>query len=196
MTMRTLRAVSLALGLGAAASCSDSADNGDSGGQPGPVGSQCATDSDCAGYSNPTCLTRLRPLETLIAPDAGEAGDVFKMLDIPFPGGYCSNTIENSCLTDADCGTGGGCYRPLTGVPADTLANLDAAVGVFSVTDFASKGLCLVPCESDSDCRADEGYECHIPLEGFISVVNPAYTSTYCAQPVDVSYLLLPGDAG
>jgi hypothetical protein len=186
----------LALGVIAVASSCGSERDEDEGKKGGGVGASCTNDAQCTGYANPACLTDLRPLETLVAPDAGEAGEVFKMLDVPFPGGYCSNTIENSCQTDADCGPGGGCYRPLTGVPAEQLATFDALVGVFSVTTFASKGLCLVPCASDSDCRTDEGYQCLLPLEGFISLVNPSYTKTYCAQDVDVSYLLVTPDAG
>lgn len=191
MLMRCLSVVSLSLGVLWAAGCSSSDASGSGG-----VGAPCSKDSDCTGYSKPSCLTDLRPLDGLVVPDAGAAGDTFKKLDIPFPGGYCSNTIENSCQTDADCGTGGGCYRPLTGVSPATLTNLDNAVKVFSVTDFASKGLCLVPCQSDSDCRTDQGYKCQIPLAGFITVVNPTYKNTYCIQPVDVSYLLMSPDGG
>ncbi len=187
----TVGFLSLVLAFVVSTSCSSK--GGGSSAEGGGVGAACTSDSECTGYSHPSCLTDLRPLQSLVAPDAGAEGNVFKTLDVPFPGGYCSNTLDNSCQSDADCGTGAGCYRPLTGVTPDVLSSLDKVVKVFSVTGFASKGLCLATCTSDSDCRTDQGYKCLTPLEGFISVVNPPYKNTYCAQFVDVTYLLVGG---
>jgi hypothetical protein len=189
MLIRKLLVAAASVTVVAMASCSGG--NASGGGGGGGVGSKCTQDSDCTGYAKPTCLTDLKPVASLVAPDSGAVGATFKDFDIPFPGGYCSNTIENSCQSDADCGAGGGCFRPLTGVSADVLASLDKVIKVFSVTSFASKGLCLVPCTSDAQCRTAEGYKCLLPLESVITAVNPMYPNKYCAQFVDSSYLLM-----
>lgn len=195
MWIRKLLVASITVGMPWLASCSSS-DSPATGQSTGAVGSACSKDSDCSGYAKPTCVTDLKPLDGLIYPDGGTAGENFAKLDIPFPGGYCSNTVADSCQTDADCGSGGGCYRPFTGVDPVVLSNLDKAVKVFSVTNFATKGLCFAPCKTNADCRGSEGYVCEIPLEGFIGPINPTYKNTYCTQHVDAAYLLGGGDAG
>src|SRR5260221_11078007 len=106
MLIRKLFVASSMVSIVAIASCSSDHGSGAGGG----VGSKCTQDSECTGYAKPTCLTDLRPVASLVAPDSGAVGATFKSLDIPFPGGYSSNTIGNSCQTNADCGTRCGVF--------------------------------------------------------------------------------------
>lgn len=53
-------------------------------------------------------------------------------------GGYCTGACED----DSNCGAGGVC------------------VGALNVMGFATQGTCQKACESDTDCRTDQGYAC------------------------------------
>ena len=134
----------------------------------------------------------MAPVADPEAPVIGSTGDTNR-------NSYCpssSHTIDSSCATDADCGEGGGCYRPFDGVSEQTIMGLNALVP-FDVQVFADRGLCLKTCTAESDCRSGEGYACIVPLHAFVDVINPDYTRTFCIQDVDVSYLLAPAaDAG
>lgn len=169
--------------------CSSKGDGGSKSGGGG-VGAACSDTSECTGYSKPTCVTEMRPLEGSVYADAGANGDVFRNFTVDFPGGYCTNTIQDSCAADADCGTGAGCFLAFEGVPPDTLDNLTALGLPFDVKEFGKAGVCLSTCTKDADCRTAEGYKCIVPLHAFLDVVNPDYKKTFCMQDQDVSALL------
>jgi hypothetical protein len=93
------------------------------------------------------------------APCAGAQSQCLERLSlggfitIPFEGGYCT---QPGCSRNADCPEGSACFRGI-GAPA-----------------------CLKLCESNSDCRADDGYTCAaIP---FLGEAN----TTYCLPPLDL----------
>lgn len=192
MLIRRLFTMTLVLGPVLSMSCGGDDKTGT---KTGGVGSACASDASCVGYAKPSCLTELRPVEDLVSADSGSAGALFRTLTLPFPGGYCSNTIEDSCATDADCGKGAGCYRPFDGVSDQTITALNTLVP-FDLREFASRGLCFQTCAADADCRTDQDYKCVVPLHDFVDVINPEYTKTFCIQDIDVTYLLVGGDGG
>ena len=178
--------VALALGVGLASGACSGGDDGGNGGSgggtgSGAVGSACASDAECTGYSNPSCLTELKPLETLVYEDAGPDGEAFRDFTLPYPGGYCTNTVENSCEADADCGSGGGCFRPFEGVDQPTIDELEKLGLPFSVSAFADVGICLMPCASTADCRS--GYRCQVPLCAVMNLFNQSYNRTFCVAP-------------
>jgi hypothetical protein len=192
MLMRTLSTTTLLVTWIAAASCSTK-DTPKGGG----VGASCSDSSQCTGYKNPTCLTDLKPIASVVLPDAGASGDPFRNFDIPFPGGYCGNTVEESCQTDADCGAGAGCFRPFEGVSQATIDGLKNYQLPFDAQEFASKGLCLKVCKADADCRAGEGYKCIVPVHALVKAFNgptatnpTGYIKTFCIQDVETCSLL------
>jgi hypothetical protein len=187
MLIRNLCTLSLALGLTFIVSCgSDDAPEPKALG--GGVGAACSADGQCTGYDHPACVTAIKPLETLVS-DADPKNKPFHDLALPFPGGYCSTTIDEPCTADDQCGNG-KCFLAFEGVPQTTIDNLNGVGLPFDVNAFAKIGICLQGCTSDSECRTGEGYKCLIPLKAFMDVINPQYTKTYCAQFVDVSNLL------
>jgi hypothetical protein len=186
MVIRKLCTVSLTLGFALAMSCSTAKSGAPEG---GGVGSACSADSQCTGYAKPTCLTALKPLDGLISPDAGAGAQTFGTLTVPFPGGYCSNTLAHSCATDADCGAGAGCFRPFEGVDKMVVDALGMSLP-FDIHAFASEGLCLKTCRDGSECRADEQYKCIVPLHAFVDLFNPTYKKTYCVQDPDLTCYL------
>lgn len=162
------------------------------GAQKSSVGDVCKQDSECKGYDKPTCLTSLAPLKGKITdPTHPQAGKFENELVMPFPGGYCATTIENSCANDAACGVGAACFRGLDGVDKMALADLDkqkTADGMhpflpFSTVAFADVGICLKPCTMDSECRQSEGYTCAVPMGSLIGVINGDYMKKFCVGP-------------
>lgn len=149
----------------------------------GGVGSACASDADCAGYANPSCQTALRPVADFVYPDAGPEADPFRDFALEFPGGYCTNTMQNACKSDADCGPGGGCYRPFEGVDPSTIDSLKNLPLPFDVGAFGAAGLCLHPCASDADCRTAEGYVCQVPICAVMALFNEPYDKKFCVTP-------------
>lgn len=94
---------------------------------------------------------------------AGEPGSCLQSVtfggfaQVDFPGGYCTLT---GCQDDADCPDGSACFTA-TGMPG-----------------------CNKLCESDADCRKDEGYTCAaVPLP-FASD-----NRTFCQPPFDLGGL-------
>src|SRR5947207_7533234 len=81
----------------------------------GGVGAKCTEDSQCSGYTSPVCEKDIKPIAPLVSANDPK-NQIFLDFHIPFPGGYCSNGIENSCRSDDDCGAGAGCFRPFEGV--------------------------------------------------------------------------------
>lgn len=193
MLIRKVCAASLILGVAWTVSCSSS---NKAGAEGGGVGAECSVSSQCTGYSKPACLTELKPLDGLVYADAGASAKVFETITLPFPGGYCSNTLTNSCESDADCGTGGGCYRPFEGVDPAVIDRLGANLP-FDIHAFANEGMCLKTCDGESSCRASENYKCIVPLHAFVSLFNPAYKKTFCVEDPDLTcYLKTCTDGG
>jgi len=186
VVVRLIGTGAAAIGLLAATSC------GNSNGDPpavGGVGSPCTDNSQCGGYKAPACMQALKPLENLTIAGAKNA-DVFMNLTLPYPGGYCSTTMQNFCATDADCGEGGGCFIPFQGVSQDVITALGKYMLPFDIAAFSKAGICLKPCTDTSQCRTDQQYQCLVPIKAFMDVINPTYTRQFCFQNVDVSYLL------
>jgi hypothetical protein len=160
----------------------------------GAVGAACSADSQCKGYDTPSCVREIKPLEDLVDPSKPEL-EPFRDLTLPFPGGYCSTTLENHCTTDAECGEGAGCFLAFEGVPQETIDGL-ATLVPFDIKAFARIGICMKSCTQNSDCRTGQKYQCLRPLDTFIKVINPDYQKKFCVQDVDVSHLLVGGDGG
>jgi hypothetical protein len=160
----------------------------------GGVGAPCSADSQCTGYSSPSCDTDIKPIATLV--DAGDPKNkIFLDFHVPFPGGYCSNTTESSCTADADCGAGAGCFHPFEGVSQMTIDALNGLGLPFDINAFAKFALCLKTCTAPSDCRTSEGYECDIPLKAFMSTINKDYKRTFCFVNIDDQIMGLLGTA-
>jgi hypothetical protein len=193
MMGRLLVAAAVAASVTAVASCSsESASPGTSEG--GVVGAPCSADSQCTGYTNPSCVKEVKPIANLV--DAGDPKNkIFLDFNVPFPGGYCSNTTDNSCTSDADCGDGAGCFHPFEGVSPTVINNLNALGLPFDINAFADFALCLKTCEAPSDCRTNQGYACEVPLKAFMSTLNPTYTRTFCFVNVDEQIMGLLGTA-
>ncbi len=197
--MRSMKVIfGILLGAALFSACSSDKGSASRTGDPvlgGGPGSPCTADAQCVGYSHPSCLTELKPVAEYV--DGGRPGAaLFRGFTIPFPGGYCSNTLENSCTSDADCGTSAGCFRPFEGVSSQVIDNLNKLVP-FDVHAFAGVGLCLEPCTSDSQCRTGEGYTCITPIHTLMQAFNGSYTRKFCMKDVDTSYLLqAPPDGG
>jgi hypothetical protein len=193
MLIRKLCLTGLMLGITLVVSCSS--DKPSTPAEGGGVGAKCTENAQCTGYGKPACVTEIKPLEDLVA-----AGDPktkpFRDFTLPFPGGYCSTTLQDPCTSDADCGSGGGCFLAFEGVPQSTIDGLAALKLPFDVGKFAKIGICLKTCGSDQDCRRVENYQCLKPLQQFLDVINPDYTKTFCIQDVDVSYLLQSPPSG
>ncbi len=161
---------------------SGSACSSGSGGTLLPVGSPCASDTECARPGTPQCLTDgLYPLEAL-AGSSNPTAQGLAGIGVPLPGGYCSTVPP--CVTNADCGTGGSCFFPLCHVDPDyfntlvdalELSATDAAV----VAGFIDYGRCLRACVTGADCGRD-GYVCATPIEDFLSLVDGADMGTFC----------------
>jgi hypothetical protein len=187
MLIRNLCTIALALGLTCVVSCG-SDDEPPARALGGGVGAACTESSQCTGYTHPACVTAIKPLETLVS-DADPANKPFRDLTLPFPGGYCSTTVQEPCTADSECGTG-KCFLAFEGVPQMTIDNLNGLGLPFDVNAFARIGICLQSCTADSECRTAEGYKCLVPIEAFMTVINPDYPKKFCAQYVDVSHLL------
>jgi hypothetical protein len=164
----------------------------------GGVGAPCSANSQCTGYTNPSCVTEVKPIAKLV--DASDPKNkIFVDFNVPFPGGYCSNTTDNSCGSDADCGEGAGCFHPFEGVSPMVINNLNALGLPFDINAFADFALCLKACDAPSDCRTSQGYACEVPLKAFMTTLNPGYTRTFCFVNVDKQIMGLLGtspDAG
>jgi hypothetical protein len=192
--MGRLLAVSVAAAVAALTSCGEGNGNSTNSPEGGGVGAPCSSDSQCVGYSNPTCAKDVKPIASLV--DASDPKNkIFVDFHIPFPGGYCSNTTDNSCTSDADCGEGGGCFRPFEGVPQEVIDNLNALGFPFDINTFATFALCLKTCGAPSDCRTSQGYECDVPLKAFLTTINPDYKRTFCFVSVDDQIMGLLGTA-
>lgn len=162
--------------------------------QGGGVGAPCSADSQCTGFSSPSCDTDIKPIADLV--DAGDPNNkVFLDFHVPFPGGYCSNTTDNSCMSDADCGAGGGCFHPFEGVSQATIDALNALGLPFDINAFSKFALCLKTCKTASDCRTSEGYQCDVPLKAFMSTINKDYKRTFCFVNIDDQIMGLLGSA-
>jgi hypothetical protein len=102
----------------------------------GVVGSPCSANTDCAGLSDPFCLSNaMCSLITQYAPNC----------DIP--GGYCTMYTQNM-ETTLNCGKGAIAFN---GTSIDPRAEVKA---------------CLKCCRTDSDCRMLEGYYCEPMVGG------------------------------
>lgn len=156
------------------------------------VGSACSDDSDCGGYENAICADALRPVEDYVEDTGEPANTALRELTLPFPGGYCTSSLDSDCTSDAQCGEGAGCFRPFEGVSDQVIASLDATIPQLSVPEFADRGLCLDSCNADSECREDEGYTCVVPIKVFMDLINPDNTKKYCMKDEDYSYILMP----
>jgi hypothetical protein len=178
----------LTLGLAAGCGSDDADENTEQLG--GGVGAKCTADSQCTGYGKPSCLTELKPLENAITNPDHPAVEDYRNMSMPFPGGYCTTTIENSCASDAECGEGGGCFLAFEGVSQQTIDALGGLDLPFDVAQFATLGICLKKCTATSECRTAEKYECIVPLTAFMDVINPDNKKTYCVQNTDYSHLL------
>ncbi len=188
MSIRNLCTLSLALGMSFIVSCGSDDEAPPQRALGGGVGAACDSDSQCTGYEKPACVNAIRPLEDLVT-STDPKDKPYHDLTLPFPGGYCSTTVQQPCTTDAQCGNG-KCFLAFEGVPQ---MNIDALNGLglpFDVNEFSKIGICLLECTSDSQCRTGEGYKCLVPIEAFMNIINPEYPKKFCVQYVDVSDLL------
>ncbi|MFT7621418.1 MAG: hypothetical protein ACI9WU_000581 [Myxococcota bacterium] len=149
-----------------------------------PVGSACAAADTCVGPAA-TCLADFKPLENLTEDPA------FKEIGLEFPGGYCSNNLNQvDCAAGDACGTGGACFAPLADVDPEVLQGL-AEIVPFDVLGFADVGICLKPCAASSECR--DGYLCGVPIGDLLSLVPGASTDTFCIEGDEPPELLPTG---
>jgi hypothetical protein len=194
--LRHIRKAPFVLAFVLLASCGGDDDDGTKEPLGGGVGAACTADAQCKGYEKSACVQEIKPLEDLVAPGNPEL-QPFRDLTLPFPGGYCSSTIQNPCTTDAQCGEGAGCFLAFEGVPNEVIQQL-AALGLpFDIGRFAQIGICMKPCTESSECRTGKKYQCLTPLKAFMDVINSTYTKKFCVQDVDVSHLLIgSGDGG
>jgi hypothetical protein len=192
--LRHIRKAPFVLAFVLLASCGGDDDEGNKEPLGGGVGAACTADTQCKGYEKSACVREIKPLEDLVDPNNAEL-EPFRNLTLPFPGGYCSSTIQNPCTSDAQCGEGAGCFLAFEGVPQSTIDGL-ATLVPFDIKAFAAIGICMKSCTATSECRTGKKYECLRPLDAFISVINPTYTKKFCVQDVDVSHLLVGGDGG
>jgi hypothetical protein len=133
------------------------------------VGHACTASSECEAPRGGDCRDALDPNEAvaglfdlvrdmLVDADAGLPESDLPPVDLP--GGYCTAP----CKTDDECGTGGSCFSSaqvlvtLGVVEPDGLQDLDGFLGL--------DGVCLEPCDRDTDCRGDEGYVCRSAADG------------------------------
>jgi hypothetical protein len=188
MSIRNSCALALALALGFIVSCGSEDEAPPTKTLGGGVGAACTESAQCTGYTHPACVTEIKPLETLIS-DADPNNKPLRDLTLPFPGGYCSTTIEQPCTADAECGSG-KCFLAFEGVPQSTIDELNQLGLPFDVNAFARIGICLQSCMADNECRRGEGYQCLVPIKAFMDVINPNYPKKYCVQYVDVSNVL------
>jgi hypothetical protein len=182
MMGRVLAASAVAFVVTATSCSSDTSAGADEG---GGVGAPCSADAQCTGYAKPSCAKDVKPIANLVDP-SDPNNKTFVDFHVPFPGGYCSNTIENSCTSDADCGAGAGCFRPFENVSQDTINTLNQIAGLpFDVNSFATFALCLKTCKTAADCRTSEGYECDIPLKAFMATIDGGFDKKFCFVNVD-----------
>lgn len=181
--------LSLSLGALALSSCGGS-DDDDGPKLGGAVGAACSADTQCTGYANPSCYSNVKPLENLVT-STDPKHQPLRDFTIPFPGGYCSSALQSSCVDDAACGDAGSCFRPFEGVAQTVIDNLNKAGLPFDIQAFSELGICLKPCQTSDDCRAEDGYECVVPLQVLVKAVDPTYEKKFCMQNIDVSFLLL-----
>jgi hypothetical protein len=193
MLLRNLCTAAVALGLTLIISCGGDDDDGSSQQLGGGVGAACDTDAQCTGYAKAACVTEIKPLEDLVALDGSASNKVYHDMSLPFPGGYCASTIDNACTAHADCGSDGKCFLAFEGVSQEVINNLNKLGLPFDVSAFAQIGICLKPCTSDGECRADQKYKCLRPLDAFMKVINGSYSQKFCVQDKDFSYLLSGG---
>jgi len=179
-----LLGASVFLGFSLLGSCSDKSDPAAAAQEGGGVGAPCSSDSQCTGYSNPTCEKDVKPIAELVSA-SDPKNKVFLDFHIPFPGGYCANDFHDSCTSDGDCGAGAGCFRPFEGVSQTTIDNLNQLGLPFDINAFASFAICLKSCDGASDCRTDQGYACEVPLKAFLVTINPSYQKKFCFVNVD-----------
>ncbi len=107
------------------------------------VGTACTMDSECDGPM-PDCLAEIDPAAAFGA-FAGMIPQGQNVEPIPATGGYCSSL---TCMTQAECGTGAGCYD----LPTVTMA-LGFPISV------PGAGICLDSCTTPADCTR-AGYTC------------------------------------
>lgn len=186
-----LGTLTLIVGLALSSACGGDDDGHSSAALGGGVGAACTASSQCTGYAKAACVTDIRPLEHLVTSDDPKYKP-FRDLSLPFPGGYCSSTVEDPCTSDADCGSG-QCFLAFEGVSQQTIDGLNSLGLPFDVNAFAKIGICLKPCTADSQCRADKNYKCIVPLTALVKVFNPDYPKKFCVQDVDYSNLLVSG---
>lgn len=149
------------------------------------AGAACSTAADCGSNGSGACLDGFEHFaETFSVPGPQPIIQV----GLRVPGGYCSNNF--TCETDADCGPGGGCYKPIDG--ASDTGDLHSA----AITDLNATGVCLKTCTASSDCRQADGYACEVPLTTDLYMVSDRPMDTYCvraqALPCDVTTDVVP----
>ncbi|MBC7172894.1 MAG: hypothetical protein H5U40_10720, partial [Polyangiaceae bacterium] len=143
---------------------------GDDGEPKGTVGRSCEVDTDCGEEGVAYCGRGFTQLAGDDTPD--DSTDALGAVGLLMPPdtGYCMQTA--GCLNDSECPNGSACYRPLVDVDP-------ASVG-FATADLEA-GHCLVPCTDSSDCRADEGFVCGVPLEHELAgVAGVDQSATFC----------------
>ncbi|HEY6557709.1 MAG TPA: hypothetical protein VI072_10565 [Polyangiaceae bacterium] len=187
--LRHIRKAPFVLAFVLLASCGGDDDDGTKEPLGGVVGAACTADAQCKGYENAACVRDIKPLEDVIDPN-DTALKPFRDLTLPFPGGYCSTTIQNACANDAQCGEGAGCFIAFEGMSPDVIENLAKALP-FDIKFFSRSGICMKRCTSNSECRTGQKYQCIRPLEAFIKAINDDYDKKFCVQDVDVEHLLL-----
>ncbi len=154
--------------LASFAACSDEA--------PGPVGNTCVASTDCGSEDEYFCATGFTQLARDDTPSEDDDSLGVVGLLIPPGEGYCMEV--GGCASNRDCSNGAACFLPLAGVDPSALAGVE-----FSASDLAA-GHCLLPCNSDEDCRQDDGFRCGIPLEEELAGIPGVATKTFCIPDV------------
>jgi hypothetical protein len=102
------------------------------------AGKACAADADCGGAAM-SCITQMQVFNAQ-AISGGMVNTSQLTVQVPYPGGYCSQR----CVDNVDCGAGGVC-----------VGGLGAFGGAVAV------GTCYKSCSANADCR--DGYSCGNP---------------------------------
>ena len=134
---------------------------------------KCANDSECRSDEGYLCCQGIcRP------PELEFECPVFQTCDVP---------IGASCSKDSDCGAQGKCLTRFgfdtyingyCSLPADSACTPDSAVAVYRGNAVSGESepqdYYHLQCNSDKDCRTDEGYACSI-FESVCAPVEPVY---------------------
>jgi hypothetical protein len=143
------------------------------------VGLPCATDDDCDPAGGMYCGRGFTQLAGDDTPE--EADDPLGVIGlmIPADAGYCLQSA--GCADDSACPEGAACFRPLDGVAPADVTDVE-----FDSGDLTA-GHCLLPCDSDDDCRVDQGFRCGIPLEEELGGIPNVAEKTFCIPDVVVA---------